>query len=136
MQQTTSVYARIWRSRGFVVVLLVLCGTIIFSATREAIRGIETRYEIQKLEAQVGRLNTRNSQLRDLITLLNSSTVQEQQARLKLGVQAEGEKVVIFPGNTNTDIVLPDADTKHYIPIRNFQPNPKKWFHFFWDKVQ
>ncbi len=129
-------YQRIWRSTGFVLLLIlavVFTGT---SVTREVLRRLEIRYEIGKLESDVSRLEERNASLKEIIALLNSSAQQEKQARIKLGLQAPGETVVVFPDrDASQQVTLPDSDTIRYIPIRDYESNPEKWFSFFWDKL-
>jgi cell division protein FtsB len=128
---------RIWRSKGFVVFLVVVVVFMGVSVTREVLRRLEIRYEIQTLEDDVARLEKRNTDIRDAIALLNTSALQDKEARTKLGVQLPGEKVVLFPEqNASTEITLPDSDTIRYIPIRDYQSNPEKWFFYFWDKLQ
>lgn len=129
-------YQRIWRSKGFVVVLLLLVVFMSVSVTREVLRRLEIRYEITKLEAEVARLEQRNTSLQDVIAVLNSSTSQEKEARVKLGLQDPGEQVVIFPDrDASHEVTLPDSDTIRYIPIRDYQSNPEKWFSYFWNKL-
>lgn len=133
---SSSVYQRIWKSKAFVACLVVVLVFILISVTKETLRGIETRYEIEKLEKEYARLEQRNTQLNALISTLNTSAFQEKEARVKLGVQSAGEKVVIFPDQRkNNQIVLPNQDTQEYIPINDFQSNPEKWYHYFWDKL-
>lgn len=106
------------------------------SVTKEVLRRIETKYEIQKLEAEVARLNQRNTEMKDLIAMLNTSTVQDKEARAKLGMQSAGEQVIMLPNrHQEKELVLPNSDTISYIPVSDFESNPEKWFHFFWDKI-
>lgn len=125
-------YTNVWRSRGFILFLFFILVFMCVSVTKELIRRLETNYEIEKLEAEVARLQQRNSEIHDLIALLNTSTAQNEQARVKLGMQAPGEQVVIFPDqNTEQEIVLPNSDKIRYIPLTDYETNPEKWLHFF-----
>lgn len=130
-------YKQLWHSKGFVLVLITVVIFLGVSVTRELLRRFEIHYEIQKLESDVARLQKRNTDLKDIIALLNSSSIQNKEARVKLGLQAPGEQVVIFPDrDASNPITLPDSDTIRYIPIRDYQSNPEKWLAFFWDKLQ
>lgn len=127
-------YARMWRSPLFIVVGLGIVGVMAFSVAREGLRRLELQHEIDKLNTEVTRLEGRNGDLKSVIALLNTANEQAKQARTKLGVQDPGEQVIIFSDQKDsTDVVLPDSDTKEYIPIRDYQPNPQKWFHYFWN---
>lgn len=128
-------YQQIWQSRAFVVVLFVVLFFMLSSVTKEFARRYETRHDIAKLEADVARLSKRNSQMHDLIALLNTSTAQDKEARVKLGLQAPGEQIVIVSNApVHGEIVLPDSDTIEYIPVQTTSPSPKRWFEYFKQK--
>ncbi len=129
-------YAVLWHSRGFVAVLLVVVVLISISVTKEGMRRFEMRQDIDQLETEVARLEGRNMEVQDVIALLNTSTAQDKQARVKLNVQSSGEQMVVFPNRQKpTEIVLPDSDKIEYIPVKDFESNPEKWFYFFWDRL-
>lgn len=133
-QRSAVWYARLWHSPFFIVGGLLLVGLMAFSVAREGLRRLELQHEIDKLHTEVARLEGRNGDLHAVIALLNTANEQAKQARTKLGVQNPGEQVIIFSdANTNQAVVLPDSDTKEYIPIRDYQPNPQKWFRYFWN---
>ncbi|HLD21702.1 MAG TPA: septum formation initiator family protein, partial [Patescibacteria group bacterium] len=130
MKQESSInwYYRIWRSKWFVAVLCIVFILLVVSVIQEGIRRVEMRHEVQQLESEVNRLTKRNSEMQDLILLLNSSTVQDKEARLKLGVQKPGESLIILPDRKNSqEIVLPDSDRIEYTVPTSFRSNPKKW---------
>lgn len=130
----TNRYIRLWRSRGFVVILLVVVVFLSVSVAQETVRRLQTKYEIEKLEADVARLEKRNTEIKDVIALLSTSTSQEKEARVKLGKQAPGEQVVIIPGTSEKkDIILPDSDIIEYIPTNTYESNPTKWKRYFID---
>lgn len=127
-------YARLFRSVWFVIIGVVLLGFISVAVVREGLRRVEIDHEIDKLKSEVARLEGRNTSLHEVIALLSTTNEQIKEARTKLGVASPGEQVIIFSDVPHSDtVVLPDSDTKEYIPIRDYQPNPKKWFHFFWN---
>lgn len=130
-------YMRLWRSRGFVVVLIVIVVVITSSAIKEALRRVETQKEIAVLEQEVQSMQQRNTEIQDTIALLQTSSYHDKEARVKLGVQKEGERVIILPGQQpNSDMHLPQEEQQN---VQNDSPNPvesnpQKWIHFFWDK--
>lgn len=129
-------YATFWKSRAFVVLLMVVVVFISISVVQELIRRVNTQYDIAQLEEEVARLESRNSQISDVIALLNTSTTAEKEARVKLNHQQPGENVVMFPERRqDNEIVLPDSDHIDYILINDYQSNPSKWFDFFWEKM-
>lgn len=135
-EQGGNIYARIWASRAFVLVLALVVVGLGVSLARELVRKVEMSYEIATMESEVERLTRRNTEIQDVIALLNTSSMQEKEARVKLGMQQHGERVVMLPGaQEETEIILPDSDKIRYIPIRDYQSNPEKWFHYFWNHI-
>lgn len=129
-------YRDVWRSKGFVIALIGVVVLISIAVTKEVLRRFETSYEIERLEEDVARLSHRNTELRDLLAIMNTSSYQDKEARVKLNVQKTGEQVIIFQNRkTENAIVLPDSDTVQYIPLDSFESNPEKWFYFFWNKM-
>lgn len=123
-----------WQSPVFVVIGIGVVAMMTFSVVREGLRRVEIEHEISKLQSEVERLERRNGDLREVIALLNTANEQAKQARTKLGVQQPGEQVIIFSDVKDSgEVVLPDSDTKEYIPIRDYQSNPQKWFRYFWN---
>lgn len=128
-------YHRIWRSKAFVVVLCFMVVMILISISKEVIRRVETRYEIQQLEGKVAQLQERNAQMQQVIMLLNTSTVQERESRIKLGMQAPGEHLVIVPNRGPQEpAVLSDADSIQYTTATDTRSNPEKWLYYFREK--
>lgn len=127
---------KIWSNRGFALGLLVLVVLMSVSVTREVVRRITVLNEIKKIEADVARLQKRNIATQDLIRYLGTSTYQEKEARAKLGLQKEGEKVLLFPADAPTpQIILPNADKIDYVVVSDARGNPAKWWGFFWTKL-
>ncbi len=130
-------WTRLWGSRGFVFFLALVVLFLGVSVTKELIRRVEMRNEIAQLELEVARLTDRNIEMSDVVALFSTSTQQDKEARVKLGLQSPGERVVIMPNRQGErDIVLPDSDRIEYIPVNDYETNPEKWFNFFWDKIE
>ncbi|MFC1598306.1 septum formation initiator family protein [Patescibacteria group bacterium] len=115
------------------IIIVVFIGV---SVTKEVFRRLEMKYEIDQMETEIARLSQRNTEMKDLIGFLNTSSSQDKEARVKLGLQGEGEQVVMFPDQrSDQQIVLPDSDKIDYIQITGYKSNPEKWFYFFWDRM-
>lgn len=130
-KQNTSV----WRSKGVTVFLIVIVVMLGLSVAKELVRRVEVRYEVEKLEEEVARLEQRNGSMRELISVMNTSTSQEKQARQKLGLQADGEQAVMLDHRKREEeIELPDSDKIRYIPVNTYESNPEKWWNYFKEK--
>lgn len=128
-------FGRIWWSKGFVLFLGVGMSAMILSVTRETINRIDTLSEIQKVESQVQILEKRNQELRNVIAYESTSSFQEREARMKLGLQKSGEHVIIFPDTQTKQLILPRQDEIDYQPIEPQFSNPQRWFDFFYEKL-
>ena len=125
-------YRELWHSKGFVIALIGIVVLISVAVTKEVLRRLETTYEIERLEQDVERLGRRNAELSDLLAIMNTSSYQDKEARVKLNVQQPGEQVIIFQNRKlESAIVLPDSDTVQYIPLDSYESNPEKWVYFF-----
>lgn len=126
---------RLWKSHGFIVVLMVVLGMVATSVVREMVRRVETLSEIQKLEEEITRLEHRNTAMNQKLAYLSTSSYEEKEARKKLNLQKPGEKVLIFPRTSdNETIILPDSDKIRYIPLGDAETNPEKWIRFYREK--
>lgn len=124
-----------WQSKGLTIFLLVIVVALSISVAKELVRRVEMRYEVDQLQADVDRLRERNSSMQQLIGVLNTSTSQEKQARVKLGLQENGETTVILEHRKGDgSIELPDSDKIRYIPVSTYESNPEKWWNYFKDK--
>lgn len=102
-----------------------------FSVTKELLRKIQVQQEISTLEAQIDELEQRNNKLHDIIAVLNTSSAQDKNARVKLNVQAPGEQVVFFTNTTEDGtITLPDGQELQTVQ-EDTSSNPKKWYRYF-----
>ncbi len=89
------------------------------------------RYKIKKeidmLENEINDLNKQNNELTELIEYLNTLSFKEKEARLKLGLQKEGEKTVI--------ITSPYSELKTEEEKKDLTPaNIFKWLDYFFNK--
>ena len=101
---------------------------------KEIFRRWEVRQEIQKLEEQIAELQNQNTELSGLVAYFQSDYYKEQEARLKLGLQKEGESAISVPiaggsagvgGQTTTASDSSDND--------QLSP-PQKWWNYFFAK--
>lgn len=107
----------------FGIFLLVF---ISVSLVKEIVRRYEVNKEISQLETEIGRLESRNGELDQLITFFNTDEFLEQEARTRLNLQKPQEQVIIIP-----DLKLaPREEQKANLELS--LTNPHRWWnHFF-----
>lgn len=124
--------ARFWSGRSSLIVLIAVFAFISVSVLKEGVLRIERQQEIVALEGEIARLESRNTRIRDAITVLNSSSKQDKLSRTKLGVQNPGEKVVFFPGDqVQPEQVYDTSDADAVQAVVPEQSNPEKWVNYF-----
>lgn len=123
----------IWRSLPFSVAIWFFCGLVLFGVIRETFVRLTTLREVEKFQNEITRLEARNEEMNQLLLELNTSSNLQKEARAKLGLQKEGEGVIIFPSET-PEIKL-KRDDSILITGQKEISNAQKWYIFFKTKL-
>lgn len=97
------------------------------SAVRESYRGYRADQEIRGLEQQIAAMEGKRTQLSEVIRRLQSSDALEKEARARLGMRKEGERVYVLQGEEWKD----GADDGAQTDRASARSNPQKWFAYF-----
>src|SRR3989338_5352459 len=118
----------------FFVSLFIL---IFFSVnlTKEVINRKDLQQDVDKLEAEINGLESRNKELSDLIGYFKSLDFVEEEARTKLNLRKPGENIIIVPeeagviAGTNQDYsTILEAEVE-------ILSNAQKWWNYFFKIV-
>ncbi len=124
-------------SKSFPVALLVAIAFVCFtgvSAARELYRRERVQNELSELETRVNTLTKQKNDMSGLIERLQSPSVLDREARLRLRMQKPGERVYVLRGETweaapsNTSPEQAGESVSSEGVARN---NPERWFRFF-----
>jgi cell division protein FtsB len=137
----TSFVQRLIRWRFLIVVNVLVIVLLAMSLGREVVRSRSIGSEIAGLQGQAQELATRNIELGELKTAMQTESFIEREARLKLGMKKPGESVVVIQDETDggdeghTD---DPSDPLGYV-IGDKQEslavaNPTRWWYYFFDK--
>lgn len=116
------------------IVVIASCLVIIFlvAIVRELVNGWKVRQQVQRLQRSVVAEQQHLAQLQDLIDYLASPTFQEREARLKLGLKKDGERVIVVSPATNLNNQTVDGQTGQ---VTGPPTTPQRWWrYFFGDK--
>ena len=125
-------------SRVFIIIGICFLVFIGFSLGKETYRNYQIEKEIQALEEEISSIEKNNDNLTHLIEYFKTESYQEKEARQKLGLQKEGEKVVVITEeNIETEeLEMESAENS----IQEFNQsggiqkeeisNPRKWWNF------
>lgn len=124
-----------FRSRWLLVVCALVCVLMTISFVKEIVRSYRINQEIASLHKEIDSLQQHNQKTSDFVEYLKTDTYFQQEARLKLGLKEQGEKVVVLePGSTSTTS-LPDASPESLTdllrPAVHDQNNPSRWLTYF-----
>ena len=133
--QKDGFWHRFFRSK--IVFIVELCLVLVFSVAvvKEVVRRWEIRREIDRLETEIAAAKQSSNELSGLIAYFQSDYYKEREARLKLGLQKEGEKAVTIPGlgtgSQLDEVVAAIADK----PEGDLAVSlPSKWWKYFFNK--
>lgn len=133
--QTVGFWHRLFRSK--ILFIVELCLVLVFSVAvvKEIVRRWDIRREISRLETEIATAKQSSNELSGLITYFQSDYYKEREARLKLGLQKEGEKAVTIPGlgtSAQLDEVVANLSDE---PKQELAVSlPSKWWKYFFDK--
>jgi cell division protein FtsB len=122
-----------WSQPSAWIILVAGALTVFFfvAIIREVVRTATVRRQVARLQQEVQGETVRQGELEDLIGYLSSPTFQEREARLRLGLKKNGERVIVIPSSeksttdTSADGTGPIADQAPSTPAQRW------WQYFF-----
>lgn len=132
---------RLIRWRLLLVVNLLVVVFLGMSLGREVVRSRAISGEIAQLQDQANKLATRNIDLSELKTAMQTEVFIEREARLKLGMKKPGETVVVIQDEAspaqqdenqdpNDPLGLVGENAEGNVAVAN----PTKWWYYFFDE--
>lgn len=108
------------------VVLFVL--TIAFA--RAYYQNYRTREEIDRLKAEVSRLETKKIETFEILRYAQSAAYVEEKARTELNMVKPGERVTVVPGAAAGGAGGVGQPLKNMLESGNLS-NPRRWWNYF-----
>lgn len=113
-------------SKFFLVFFVVLFLTVLFGLAKGTIKSYQVDSEVEQLEKDISNLEGQNQDFKQLIQYLQTDAFIEQEAKLKMGYQKEGEHLVIIPQDQKNQ-------EKTNQPDYQLLSNPAKWWAYFFE---
>ncbi|MCX6784546.1 MAG: septum formation initiator family protein [Candidatus Komeilibacteria bacterium] len=112
---------------SLVLVLFIIIFTI--KTVQEVLNRRSLNNEFSGLDQQITDLQTKQQSLENLITYLQSSDFIEKEARTRLNLRKEGERIIIIPETSTTSVapILVNQVTTSTPPKLS---NLKKWWQY------
>lgn len=121
---------KIWMSLFLVVVLGLLLSSLFNVLNKKS--AIDE--EINALKTEAARAQSQNSEFKQMIQYLQSDQFVEEQAKLKMGLRREGEKVAVVTNASDSPVVVANPEPA----VANSQPDNsglqerwQRWFDYF-----
>jgi cell division protein FtsB len=124
-------------TRIILLFLLILPVLIIIGLTGELVNRHKVSDKISALEQQMSQTQSENLEINTLVSNWESGSQLEKEARSKLGMKKEGERVVLITKDSSSAPLLPpaplDPDVLNPAKKQDNNPagNPLKWWQYF-----
>ena len=143
-QKKKSFQAIIFSSTSISLIGLLIIILISIPLFKNIQKQLSINDEISALDQEIINLENKNTDLKGLISYLNSDQFTEEQARLNLNYKKEGEEVVIIKSNDSLGSASEQASSQALKSIYNIkgldadntietESNLKKWINYFWN---
>lgn len=131
--KSKSLIKRILGSKILVISEIIIVIFVSLALGKELVRRHQVQNDIESLKKEIASLEAKNLELTELTKYFASQAFKEEQARIKLGMQKEGESVVIVPENQNQTINQADS-VEQGISEKEKISNPQRWWNYFFAK--
>jgi cell division protein FtsL len=130
MQRIKRFLKRKFRREHILFAALLIVMVYIGASTLNVIaQNYQLQQRIDELRARNQVLELENQQLRYQITYYKTEAFVEKEARDKLGLQAPGETVVIFPDKVPDSAEAAESETEATLP-ETVMDNFQRWMYF------
>ncbi|MBM3256463.1 MAG: hypothetical protein FJZ04_03295 [Candidatus Moranbacteria bacterium] len=116
------------------ILITVGLGAIVLislALTKETYRRYQIQKEIEELRVQAEKKERDNQQLKGLIEYFKTEDFQEKEAKEKLSVQKEGEKVLLVKGSRVGEEKPEEEFSNQPAPKKDTRSNQRKWWDYF-----
>ncbi|MEK7134883.1 MAG: septum formation initiator family protein [Patescibacteria group bacterium] len=120
-----TIYEKLIRSRIFFIFLIPIFLALLVGIFQQFYHRYQVKRDLGKLDAEIANFNKQKEDLSNLLDYYKNESNLENEARVRLNLKKEGEKVVIIlPNATSTN------ENKISGDIENL-PNYKQWWYYF-----
>lgn len=119
---------KIFKQLSFSFIIIVVLILIIIPYLKNHKKRQDLNSEIAKVQEEIIRYEKSNEDLKGLLSYLDSSQAVEDRARINLGLQKEGENVVVIKRKE----VISDNQTISQKDLKDIS-NFKKWIKYFFE---
>lgn len=115
------------------MIAVIIIGYLLVATIGVIGKNYQLQKEVDALEGEIEFLELRNNELEYEIAYYQTDAFADREARDKLGLQAPGEQVVIFPKKVPPLLPLEDKNPDQAVVERAFS-NLEQWLYFLFKK--
>jgi len=131
-KDNTTIYQKLIKSKLFFIFLIPILLALSVGIFQKLYYRYEVKGELDKLNTEIADLNKQKEGLSQLIDYYKNESNLEKEARVRLNLKKEGEKVIIIlPQATSTGGGKEEV-AGISVNIENL-PNYKQWWYYFFD---
>ena len=132
-KDNTNIYRKLLKSRIFFIFLIPVLLALVAGIFQEFYYRYEVKKDLDKLNTEIANLNKQGEDLNKLMDYYSNESNLEKEARVRLNLKKEGEKVVIIlPTATSTN---ESGETISKTPENiGSLPNYIQWWYYFFGK--
>jgi len=129
-----TIYEKLIRSRIFFIFLIPVFLALLIGVFQQFYYRYQVKKGLDALKSETANLKKQQEDLNNLIDYYKNASNLENEARLRLNLKKEGEKVIIIlPAATSTDENGSSTSVSQEDGISNL-PNYKQWWYYFFGK--
>ncbi|KKQ92942.1 MAG: hypothetical protein UT16_C0001G0008 [Candidatus Azambacteria bacterium GW2011_GWA2_39_10] len=125
-----TVYQKLLKSKIFFIFLIPILLALTVGIFQKLYYRYEVKGELDKLNAEIANLNKQKNDLNQLVDYYRNESNLEKEARVRLNLKKEGEKVVIILPQATSTNGNKEEITEVSENMENL-PNYKQWWHYF-----
>lgn len=128
-----TIYHKLLRSKIFFIFLIPILLALATGIFQKLYYRYEIKGESDKLSAEIADLNKQKNDLNQLVDYYKNESNLEKEARVRLNLKKEGEKVVIILPQATSTNGTGEIISENSIGIE-YLPNYKQWWYYFFDR--
>ncbi len=128
-----TVYQKLLKSKIFFIFLVPILLALVTGIFQKLYYRYEIKGDLDKLNAEISDLNKQKNDLNQLVDYYKNESNLEKEARVRLNLKKEGEKVVIILPQATSTGESGETISKTSTDIGN-SPNYKQWWYYFFGK--
>ncbi|OGD25354.1 hypothetical protein A2819_01405 [Candidatus Azambacteria bacterium RIFCSPHIGHO2_01_FULL_40_24] len=128
-----TIYQKLLKSKIFFIFLIPILLALTVGIFQKLYYRYEIKGDLDKLNVEIADLNKQKNDLNQLVDYYKNESNLEKEARVRLNLKKEGEKVVIILPQATSTGESSETISKVSTDIGNL-PNYKQWWYYFFGR--